>query len=193
MKRKKIYKLLFILVLVMGVLSICTTNYYVSAEEVIQEVEDEIPTNDNIEDLLEEEPSELAKWIEEHVIEIIVGTSTGSALFIAALFYVIAWLKKKTREMNDERTATEKSIKDYSKEVKTLINVNANLLKEYQELKLEIKDLRDENKKTRETFEQLKEEQATTKEMLRIGFSNDKELVRLGVAEEINTIAKKGV
>ena len=38
----------------------------------------------------------------------------------------------------------------------------------------------------------MKTTQEITKEMLRIGLSNDKELVRTGVAEEINKLAKRG-
>lgn len=184
---KKLYKLLFIFVLMFGIFSISTSIVY--AEEPIPE-EDTIP---DIEEGIPLEPSELSKWIDENIIEVVVATLTAIIAIVAAYLRfrsiinkALELITKQKKEASDIQTSSTDEIKKLNIQVLSLIT-------ELIEVKKELKETKEASVLANNTFEQLKEEQSTTKEMLRIGLSNDKELVRLGIAEEINKIAKKGV
>jgi predicted PurR-regulated permease PerM len=208
---KKVHKLLLIFVLVLGIFAISTS--YVSAEEIIPEEEIEIPiieeTEEDIPDLeepnLEEnedeeiplEPSELAKWIEENIIEVIVGISTSLTTLLIVLFTLYKSVKKFKEMLKGERDDVNLAIKTLRAEIKeekekSIKESNA-LREELVQLNQELKESKEEVVKAYTTFAELKDEVKASKEMLRVGLSNNKDLVRLGIAEEINKIAKKGV
>ena len=184
---KRLSKMLIIVLVIFG-LSMLT--FRVSAAEPIIET----PTE-------EAQPSDLALWIEENIIEIAIGTVSGSSVLITGIGLIVAWLRKKTKEMQVERQQTNQTqlvATDQLRQVQALIDTKfANLMQAYM-TKLGV------NEETMvkvlasmETFKQgindkvalLEAGQVTTNEILRLAISSDTELVRLGIAEIVNRLA----
>lgn len=185
---KKLYKLLFMIVLFFGLFAISTS--YVSAEEVVGE---ETPIPDITEEVPNNEPSELALWIEENIVEVVVGIVTGLSSLAILLFTLFKNVKKFINLLKKERDDVNLEIKDIVKELRENKELYQKVLDAFSDLIEQLKETKEETKLANNTFTELKTTQEITKEMLRIGLSNDKELVRTGVAEEINKLAKKGV
>lgn len=188
---KKMYKILLILVMVFGLFAISTS--YVSAEEIIPEDETEIPNISENEEEIPLEPSELAKWIEENIIQVVASIITALSGIITLLVILFKNAKKLANALKKERDDVNLEIKDIIKELSETKEMYNDLLVAFKGLLDNVEESVTEANKANMTFNELKAEIVTTKEMLRVGLSNNKELVRLGIAEEINKIAKKGV
>lgn len=149
----------------------------------------------------EELPSDLALWIEDNIIEIVVGVASGTSLISGGLAFVITWLKKKTKQMNEERQLTNQAQISQTEQVRLLENyiksVVVTAISEYtkkldltqEQLTSIISGVDTFTKNVEMQIKVLENEQYKTIEMLRLAFINDKELVRAGVVETINRIA----
>lgn len=149
----------------------------------------------------EELPSDLALWIEDNIIEIVVGVASGTSLISGGLAFVITWLKKKTKQMNEERQLTNQAQIGQTEQVRLLENyiksVVVTAISEYtkkldltqEQLTSIISGVDTFTKNVEMKIKVLENEQYKTIEMLRLAFINDKELVRAGVVETINRIA----
>lgn len=149
----------------------------------------------------EELPSDLALWIEDNIIEIVVGVASGTSLISGGLAFVITWLKKKTKQMNEERQLTNQAQISQTEQVRLLENyiksVVVTAISEYtkkldltqEQLTSIISGVDTFTKNVENQIKVLENEQYKTIEMLRLAFINDKELVRAGVVETINRIA----
>lgn len=155
--------------------------------------EEEIP--------LEETPSDLALWIEDNIIEIVVGVASGTSLISGGLAFVITWLKKKTKQMNEERQLTNQAQIAQTEQVRVLESyikaVVVTAISEYtkkldltqEQLTSIISGVDTFTKNVEMQIKVLENEQYKTIEMLRLAFINDKELVRAGVVEAITRVA----
>jgi hypothetical protein len=149
----------------------------------------------------EELPSELALWIEDNIIEIVVGVASGTSLISGGLAFVITWLKKKTKQMNEERQLTNQAQIAQTEQVRVLEGyikaVVVTAISEYtkkldltqEQLTAIISGVDSFTKNVEMQIKVLENEQYKTIEMLRLAFINDKELVRAGVVEAITRVA----
>lgn len=196
---KKIYKLLFLVFIFLGVATIGIS--VKAVEENIPEVIEEVPNieedNTDIIDEMPTEPSEFAIWVEEHIIEIIIGVLTGTSSLGVVIWQIVRFLKKRLLEQ-------EKGNKEISTENRKLREVNVDLTKQLTEVLKELKENQKNINTIIKAFTDFMEltfkklaligvSQEDIKEMLRLAFSNNKELVKLGVAEEISKIAIKEI
>lgn len=181
---KKLSKMLIIVLVIFGC-SLYTLGVSAVEEPIIEE---------------ETQPSDLAIWVEEHIIEIIVGTASGSSVFITGIGLIVAWLRKKTGEMQTERQQTNQTqlmATDQMKQVQTLIDVKFTALMTGFMTRLGLnEETMTKVLASMETFKQgvndkialLESGQATTNEILRLAISSDTNLVRLGIAETVNRL-----
>ena len=196
---KKIYKLLFLVFIFLGVATIGIS--VKAVEENIPEVIEEVPNieedNTDIIDEMPTEPSEFAIWVEEHIIEIIIGVLTGTSSLGVVIWQIVRFLKERLLEQ-------EKGNKEISTENRKLREVNVDLTKQLTEVLKELKENQKNINTIIKAFTDFMEltfkklaligvSQEDIKEMLRLAFSNNKELVKLGVAEEISKIAIKEI
>lgn len=149
----------------------------------------------------EELPSDLALWIEDNIIEIVVGVASGTSLISGGLAFVITWLKKKTKQMNEERQLTNQAQVSQTEQVRLLENyiksVVVTAISEYtkkldltqEQLTTIMSGVNTFTKNVEMQIKVLENEQYKTIEMLRLAFINDKELVRAGVVEAITRVA----
>lgn len=182
---KKLSKMLIIVLVIFGC-SLFTLGVSAVEEPIIEEAT---------------QPSDLAIWVEEHIIEIIVGVASGTSLISGGLAFVITWLKKKTKQMNEERQLTNQAQISQTEQVRLLENyiksVVVTAISEYtkkldltqEQLTSIISGVDTFTKNVEMQIKVLENEQYKTIEMLRLAFINDKELVRAGVVETINRIA----
>lgn len=185
---KKIYKLLIFMFVVFAL--ICTS---VSVNGV-----DNIPDLEENTEIIEEtpQPSEFALWVEENVIPIIIGTGTGFSLLGASLAYIISWLKKKTKEMKEERKTTNElhnhstiSLNEFRDELKQSLT---NLIRSMNLTNEQSKDALDKVNEfvssVDKRFENITLAQETIVETIKLLATNLPELVRNGTAERIMKI-----
>lgn len=180
-------KKLLILILVLFVLSFSTIQVL-----AVDGVDETPPTEE-----IPNEPSDFALWVDENIIETVV--SAVSMIIFVAVSIVIIYRKLKDfiltslSLLKKERADTDYIQKSNNDEIKQLKEKVALLTNDLNVANKNLVEATNEINRAYKTFNNLKEEQVKTKEMVRLAFSNDKELVRLGVAEEINKISTKGV
>ena len=185
---KKIYKLLIFMFVVFAL--ICTS--------VSVNGSDNIPDLEENTEIIEEtpQPSEFALWVEENVIPIIIGTGTGFSLLGVGLAYIISWLKKKTKEMIEERKTTNEihnhstiSLNEFRDELKQSLT---DLIRSMNLTNEQSKDALDKVNEfvssVDKRFENITILQKSIVDTIKLLATNIPEIVRNGTAERIMKI-----
>jgi hypothetical protein len=153
-----------------------------------------------IEEAIIAEPSPLAQWFADNIVEVLIGTGTGITLLGTGLGFVIAWLRKKTAEMRAERQMTNQTQLTASQEVTNMVNfIKTNFVTDLKGYMAQIGLTQEQINKviemmggfTNSVTEQVGlmiKGQATTNEILRLMANTNPELVRSGIAEKINLL-----
>lgn len=160
--------------------------------------EDNIPNLEENTEIIEEtpQPSEFALWIEENVIQVVIGIGTGVITFIVALWRIIIFIKKvldkikkereTTNELHNHSTISLNKFRDELKQSLTDLIRSMNLTNEQSKDALD--KVNEFVSSVDNRFENITLAQETIVETIKLLATNLPELVRNGTAERIMKI-----
>ena len=156
------------------------------SEDIIDVEENEIP----------QEPSKIAEWIEENIIQVVIGIGTGVITFIIALWRIIIFIKKvldkikkereTTNELHNHSTISLNKFRDELKQSLTDLIRSMNLTNEQSKDALD--KVNEFVSSVDNRFENITLAQETIVETIKLLATNLPELVRNGTAERIMKI-----
>ena len=156
------------------------------SEDIIDVEENEIP----------QEPSEIAEWIEENIIQVVIGIGTGVITFIVALWRIIIFIKKVLDKIKKERETTNElhnhsttSLNEFRDELKQSLT---DLIRSMNLTNEQSKDALDKVNEfvssVDNRFENITILQKSIVDTIKLLATNIPEIVRNGTAERIMKI-----
>jgi hypothetical protein len=156
------------------------------SEDIIDVEENEIP----------QEPSKIAEWIEENIIQVVIGIGTGVITFIIALWRIIIFIKKVLDKIKKERETTNElhnhsttSLNEFRDELKQSLT---DLIRSMNLTNEQSKDALDKVNEfvssVDNRFENITILQNSIVDTIKLLATNLPELVRNGTAERIMKI-----